>query len=177
MTLCSSPDPGHHSGKRCVPESQSRLVLTNGHSGTFAPPLSPSILNPHHTNPKTPNPPNLALYCAFAPPRQNAGTYLLPRPGDGATRAGELALVHETDWADCFFYLQRCVSPQLRLCWDCVRLGICLRDVGIPQPPCDCRWLTDAHYSLFDQATDKLWDNMNKGRQWKDIRHRYVDDE
>ncbi|RPB10006.1 ubiquinol-cytochrome C reductase [Morchella conica CCBAS932] len=30
---------------------------------------------------------------------------------------------------------------------------------------------------LFDQATDKLWDNMNKGRQWKDIRHRYVQEE
>ncbi|KAF8470201.1 cytochrome b-c1 complex subunit 9 [Kalaharituber pfeilii] len=29
----------------------------------------------------------------------------------------------------------------------------------------------------FDRATDKLWDNMNKGRQWKDIRHRYVQDE
>ncbi|KAH0605998.1 uncharacterized protein H6S33_004455, partial [Morchella sextelata] len=30
---------------------------------------------------------------------------------------------------------------------------------------------------LFDQATDKLWDNINKGRQWKDIRHRYVEEE
>ncbi|KAI5845628.1 cytochrome b-c1 complex subunit 9 [Morchella snyderi] len=30
---------------------------------------------------------------------------------------------------------------------------------------------------LFDQATDKLWDNLNRGRQWKDIRHRYVEEE
>lgn len=36
-------------------------------------------------------------------------------------------------------------------------------------------WLT--HGRLFDQATDKLWDRLNKGKQWKDIRHKYVDDE
>lgn len=30
---------------------------------------------------------------------------------------------------------------------------------------------------LFDQGTDKLWDNLNKGRQWKDIRHKYVEEE
>ncbi|RPA73943.1 ubiquinol-cytochrome C reductase [Ascobolus immersus RN42] len=29
----------------------------------------------------------------------------------------------------------------------------------------------------FDSYTDKLWDNLNKGRQWKDIRHKYVEDE
>ncbi|CUS07783.1 unnamed protein product, partial [Tuber aestivum] len=27
---------------------------------------------------------------------------------------------------------------------------------------------------LFDQATDRVWDNLNRGRQWKDIRARYV---
>ncbi|KAI5815251.1 cytochrome b-c1 complex subunit 9 [Pyronema omphalodes] len=30
---------------------------------------------------------------------------------------------------------------------------------------------------FFDTTADKVWDNMNKGRQWKDIRHRYVTDE
>ncbi|CAZ86555.1 unnamed protein product [Tuber melanosporum] len=27
---------------------------------------------------------------------------------------------------------------------------------------------------LFDQATDRVWDNLNRGRQWKDIRAKYV---
>ncbi|KAI0482331.1 cytochrome b-c1 complex subunit 9 [Xylariaceae sp. FL0804] len=26
----------------------------------------------------------------------------------------------------------------------------------------------------FNTGMNKLWDNMNKGRQWKDIRERYV---
>ncbi|PSS16918.1 hypothetical protein M430DRAFT_141437 [Amorphotheca resinae ATCC 22711] len=26
----------------------------------------------------------------------------------------------------------------------------------------------------FDITTDRIWDNINKGRQWKDIRSRYV---
>ncbi|CAL3973117.1 hypothetical protein PZA11_005439 [Diplocarpon coronariae] len=26
----------------------------------------------------------------------------------------------------------------------------------------------------WDTTTDKLWDRVNKGRQWKDIRARYV---
>ncbi|TGZ83004.1 ubiquinol-cytochrome C reductase [Ascodesmis nigricans] len=29
----------------------------------------------------------------------------------------------------------------------------------------------------FDTISDKVWDNLNKGRQWKDIRHRYVEEE
>ncbi|KAI5799951.1 cytochrome b-c1 complex subunit 9 [Geopyxis carbonaria] len=27
---------------------------------------------------------------------------------------------------------------------------------------------------VFDTVSDRVWDNLNKGRQWKDIRHRYV---
>ncbi|EHY59944.1 qcr9 subunit 9 of the ubiquinol cytochrome-c reductase complex [Exophiala dermatitidis] len=26
----------------------------------------------------------------------------------------------------------------------------------------------------FDTATNKLWDSWNRGRQWKDIKHRYM---
>ncbi|KAI0512465.1 cytochrome b-c1 complex subunit 9 [Xylaria bambusicola] len=29
----------------------------------------------------------------------------------------------------------------------------------------------------YDTGMNKIWDNMNRGRQWKDIRHRYVDEE
>jgi len=29
----------------------------------------------------------------------------------------------------------------------------------------------------FDTISDRIWDNLNKGRQWKDIRHRYIQDE
>ncbi|KAA8899006.1 cytochrome b-c1 complex subunit 9 [Sphaerosporella brunnea] len=29
----------------------------------------------------------------------------------------------------------------------------------------------------FDTISDKVWDRLNAGRQWKDIRHRYVQDE
>ncbi len=29
----------------------------------------------------------------------------------------------------------------------------------------------------FDTVTDGLWDRLNRGRQWKDIRHRYVEAE
>ncbi|KAI8072626.1 cytochrome b-c1 complex subunit 9 [Gongronella butleri] len=25
----------------------------------------------------------------------------------------------------------------------------------------------------FDSTTDKIWDNLNKGKQWKDIKHKY----
>ncbi|KAI8350322.1 cytochrome b-c1 complex subunit 9 [Choanephora cucurbitarum] len=25
----------------------------------------------------------------------------------------------------------------------------------------------------FDSATDKIWDNINKGKQWKDIKDNY----
>ncbi|KAF4540949.1 Ubiquinol-cytochrome c reductase [Lasiodiplodia theobromae] len=27
----------------------------------------------------------------------------------------------------------------------------------------------------FDTASDKVWDSVNKGRQWKDIKHKYVE--
>ncbi|PSN64237.1 ubiquinol-cytochrome C reductase [Corynespora cassiicola Philippines] len=27
----------------------------------------------------------------------------------------------------------------------------------------------------FDTGSDKIWDSVNKGRQWKDIKHRYVE--
>ncbi|KAK2072877.1 hypothetical protein P8C59_007206 [Phyllachora maydis] len=26
----------------------------------------------------------------------------------------------------------------------------------------------------YDTAMNKLWDKINRGRQWKDIRHKYV---
>ncbi|RLL96361.1 hypothetical protein CFD26_104864 [Aspergillus turcosus] len=26
----------------------------------------------------------------------------------------------------------------------------------------------------FDTTTNKIWDAMNRGRQWKDIKHRYI---
>uniref|UniRef100_A0A093V8P8 Complex III subunit 9 n=1 Tax=Talaromyces marneffei PM1 TaxID=1077442 RepID=A0A093V8P8_TALMA len=26
----------------------------------------------------------------------------------------------------------------------------------------------------FDTASNKIWDTMNRGRQWKDIRHQYI---
>ncbi|KAF8603134.1 ubiquinol-cytochrome C reductase [Ceratobasidium sp. AG-I] len=29
----------------------------------------------------------------------------------------------------------------------------------------------------FDQATSALWDNRNKGKQWKDIRAKYLPEE
>ncbi|MCJ1363402.1 qcr9 subunit 9 of the ubiquinol cytochrome-c reductase complex [Acarospora aff. strigata] len=29
----------------------------------------------------------------------------------------------------------------------------------------------------FDTATNKVWDTINKGRQWKDIRHKYIESE
>ncbi|CAO3652795.1 unnamed protein product [Cunninghamella echinulata] len=25
----------------------------------------------------------------------------------------------------------------------------------------------------YDSTTSKIWDNMNKGKQWKDIKHKY----
>ncbi|KJZ76632.1 hypothetical protein HIM_03968 [Hirsutella minnesotensis 3608] len=27
----------------------------------------------------------------------------------------------------------------------------------------------------FNSTMNKLWDNMNRGRQWKDIRHKYAE--
>ncbi|GJJ75487.1 ubiquinol-cytochrome c reductase subunit 9 [Entomortierella parvispora] len=27
----------------------------------------------------------------------------------------------------------------------------------------------------FDSVSDRIWDNINKGRQWKDIAHKYED--
>ncbi|KAI0446804.1 cytochrome b-c1 complex subunit 9 [Xylaria telfairii] len=29
----------------------------------------------------------------------------------------------------------------------------------------------------YDTGMNKVWDNLNKGRQWKDIRSRYVEEE
>ncbi|KAF4253105.1 hypothetical protein KXV22_004617 [Aspergillus fumigatus] len=29
----------------------------------------------------------------------------------------------------------------------------------------------------FDTASNKIWDAMNRGRQWKDIKHRYMNKE
>ncbi|KAK6842146.1 cytochrome b-c1 complex subunit 9 [Apiospora arundinis] len=29
---------------------------------------------------------------------------------------------------------------------------------------------------IYNQGMDKVWDSMNRGRQWKDIRHKYVQD-
>ncbi|KAI5292107.1 hypothetical protein KEM52_006612 [Ascosphaera acerosa] len=26
----------------------------------------------------------------------------------------------------------------------------------------------------FDTVSDRIWDSMNKGRQWKDIKYRYM---
>ncbi|KAL1977217.1 hypothetical protein VTN31DRAFT_76 [Thermomyces dupontii] len=26
----------------------------------------------------------------------------------------------------------------------------------------------------FDVTTNKIWDSLNRGRQWKDIRHKYI---
>ncbi|KAF9408356.1 hypothetical protein BGZ94_002341 [Podila epigama] len=26
---------------------------------------------------------------------------------------------------------------------------------------------------VFDSVSDRIWDNLNKGRQWKDIAHKY----
>ncbi|KAL1966302.1 hypothetical protein VTN77DRAFT_4655 [Rasamsonia byssochlamydoides] len=26
----------------------------------------------------------------------------------------------------------------------------------------------------FDTASNKIWDSINRGRQWKDIRHKYI---
>ncbi|KAK1755171.1 ubiquinol-cytochrome C reductase [Echria macrotheca] len=28
---------------------------------------------------------------------------------------------------------------------------------------------------FFNGRMDKIWDNHNRGRQWKDIRHKYVE--
>ncbi|KAK8206088.1 ubiquinol-cytochrome C reductase [Phyllosticta capitalensis] len=29
----------------------------------------------------------------------------------------------------------------------------------------------------FDTASDSLWNNINKGRQWKDIKHQFLEKE
>ncbi|PMD18083.1 ubiquinol-cytochrome C reductase [Hyaloscypha hepaticicola] len=29
----------------------------------------------------------------------------------------------------------------------------------------------------YDTVTDRIWDNINKGRQWKDIRSKYIESE
>ncbi|KAF9300678.1 hypothetical protein BGZ93_005293 [Podila epicladia] len=30
---------------------------------------------------------------------------------------------------------------------------------------------------VFDSVSDRIWDNINKGRQWKDIAHKYEESE
>ncbi|ODQ49999.1 ubiquinol-cytochrome C reductase [Saitoella complicata NRRL Y-17804] len=30
---------------------------------------------------------------------------------------------------------------------------------------------------VYDVGTSRFWDKMNAGKQWKDIRHRYVEEE
>ncbi|KAI1127700.1 cytochrome b-c1 complex subunit 9 [Nemania abortiva] len=30
---------------------------------------------------------------------------------------------------------------------------------------------------VYDSGMNKIWDSINKGRQWKDIRSRYVEEE
>ncbi|KAI4865583.1 ubiquinol-cytochrome C reductase [Hypoxylon rubiginosum] len=30
---------------------------------------------------------------------------------------------------------------------------------------------------VYDTGMNKLWDNLNRGRQWKDIRSKYVEEE
>ncbi|KAF4301196.1 Cytochrome b-c1 complex subunit 9 [Botryosphaeria dothidea] len=29
----------------------------------------------------------------------------------------------------------------------------------------------------FDTASDRIWDSVNKGRQWKDVKYRYVEND
>ncbi|KAI9296805.1 ubiquinol-cytochrome C reductase [Neoconidiobolus thromboides FSU 785] len=29
---------------------------------------------------------------------------------------------------------------------------------------------------VFDRATDKVWDSLNRGKQWKDIEHKYTEE-
>lgn len=29
----------------------------------------------------------------------------------------------------------------------------------------------------YDTATSAIWDQLNRGRQWKDIKHKYIEDE
>ncbi|KAH7551424.1 hypothetical protein BM1_09740 [Bipolaris maydis] len=33
----------------------------------------------------------------------------------------------------------------------------------------------DGNYRAFDTSSDKIWDRVNRGRQWKDIKHRYME--
>ncbi|KAK3942129.1 cytochrome b-c1 complex subunit 9 [Diplogelasinospora grovesii] len=30
---------------------------------------------------------------------------------------------------------------------------------------------------FYDTTMNKVWDNINRGRQWKDIRHKYAQEE
>ncbi|KAL1629469.1 Cytochrome b-c1 complex subunit 9, mitochondrial [Diplodia seriata] len=36
-------------------------------------------------------------------------------------------------------------------------------------------WAADGWDRSFDSASDKVWDSINRGRQWKDIKHKYVE--
>ncbi|KAJ4303303.1 qcr9 subunit 9 of the ubiquinol cytochrome-c reductase complex [Kalmusia sp. IMI 367209] len=33
---------------------------------------------------------------------------------------------------------------------------------------------TDRAPRAFDTGSDRIWDSVNKGRQWKDIKYKYV---
>ncbi|KAF5852638.1 hypothetical protein GGP41_008037 [Bipolaris sorokiniana] len=33
----------------------------------------------------------------------------------------------------------------------------------------------DGNDRAFDTSSDKIWDRVNRGRQWKDIKHRYME--
>ncbi|TVY27885.1 hypothetical protein LHYA1_G003065 [Lachnellula hyalina] len=45
----------------------------------------------------------------------------------------------------------------------------------IKPPGHRCGAGSNGHYRSFDNVMDKVWDGFNKGRQWKDIRARYVE--
>ncbi|KID77291.1 E3 ubiquitin-protein ligase ubr11, partial [Metarhizium brunneum ARSEF 3297] len=38
------------------------------------------------------------------------------------------------------------------------------------------RQLLTSRYSGFNNGVNKWWDNHNRGRQWKDIRSKYVEE-
>ncbi|KAL1597298.1 Cytochrome b-c1 complex subunit 9, mitochondrial [Paraconiothyrium brasiliense] len=42
----------------------------------------------------------------------------------------------------------------------------------IPPPSADRILMGDIR--AFDTGSDRIWDSINRGRQWKDIKYRYV---
>ncbi|PGH13009.1 hypothetical protein AJ80_06493 [Polytolypa hystricis UAMH7299] len=57
------------------------------------------------------------------------------------------------------------------------------KQVSLPPVDANAAFLTTvfvgafAFEIAFDSGSDRVWDAMNRGRQWKDIRHKYVQDE